>query len=70
MTGAAGDALWNNGAVWGKMLRLKCTEARNAVPHPWAGDNVNVKIVDHCSGYPLTIDLSREAFNQIANPVT
>lgn len=70
MTGAAGDALWNNGAVWGKMLRHKCTEARNAVPHPWTSNNVNVKIVDHCSGCPSTIGLSREAFTQIANPVS
>ncbi|KAK9210500.1 hypothetical protein WN944_002871 [Citrus x changshan-huyou] len=70
MTGAAGDALWNNGAVLGKMLRHKCTEARNAVPHPWTSNNVNVKIVDHCSGCPSTIGLSREAFTQIANPVS
>ncbi|ESR66716.1 hypothetical protein CICLE_v10010417mg [Citrus x clementina] len=52
------------------MLRHKCTEARNAAPHPWTGNNVNVKIVDHCSGCPSTIDLSREAFTQIANPVS
>ncbi|ESR64891.1 hypothetical protein CICLE_v10010346mg [Citrus x clementina] len=69
MIAAAGDALWDNGAVCGKMFNVKCTGARNAVPHPCTGESVTVKIVDHCPGCPSTIDLSREAFTQIANPV-
>ncbi|KAL1210546.1 putative EG45-like domain containing protein 1 [Cardamine amara subsp. amara] len=49
---------------------VKCNGAPNAVPHPCTGKSVTVKIVDHCpGGCPSTLDLSREAFAQIANPV-
>ncbi|MBA0620269.1 hypothetical protein Godav_006020, partial [Gossypium davidsonii] len=34
-----------------------------------AGKSVTVKIVDHCPGCPLTIDLSCESFTIIANLV-
>ncbi|XP_010432992.1 PREDICTED: putative EG45-like domain containing protein 1 [Camelina sativa] len=68
---AASNQLWDNGRVCGKMFRVKCTGARNAVPHPCTGKSVTVRIVDHCpNGCASTIDLSREAFAQIANPVT
>ncbi|GMI99770.1 hypothetical protein like AT4G30380 [Hibiscus trionum] len=69
MIAAAGDALWNNGAVCGKMFTVTCTGPRNPVPHPCTGKSVTVKIVDHCPGCPSTIDLSKEAFATIANPV-
>ncbi|GMI99771.1 hypothetical protein like AT4G30380 [Hibiscus trionum] len=69
MIAAAGDALWNNGAVCGKMFTVTCTGPRNPVPHPCTGKSVTVKIVDHCPGCPSTIDLSKEAFTTIANPV-
>ncbi|KAG7540907.1 RlpA-like domain superfamily [Arabidopsis thaliana x Arabidopsis arenosa] len=70
MIAAASDILWNNGRVCGKMFTVKCTGPRNAVPHPCTGKSVTVKIVDHCpSGCASTLDLSREAFAQIANPV-
>ncbi|MBA0626864.1 hypothetical protein Gotri_006096 [Gossypium trilobum] len=69
MIAAAGDALWNNGAVCGKIFTVTCTGPRNPVPHPCTGKSVTVKIVDHCPGCPSTIDLSREAFALIANPV-
>ncbi|KAG4142544.1 hypothetical protein ERO13_D06G135750v2 [Gossypium hirsutum] len=69
MIAAAGDALWNNGAVCGKIFTVTCTGPRNPVPHPCTGKSVTVKIVDHCPGCPSTIDLSREAFALTANPV-
>ena len=69
MIGAAGDALWNNSAVCGKNFVVTCTGARNAVPHPCTGKSVTVMIVDHCPGCPSTIDLSKEAFTLIADPV-
>ncbi|EOA17869.1 hypothetical protein CARUB_v10006278mg [Capsella rubella] len=70
MIAAASDTLWDNGRVCGKKFRVKCTGPRNPVPHPCTGKSVTVTIVDHCpSGCASTIDLSREAFAQIANPV-
>ncbi|CAA7048755.1 unnamed protein product [Microthlaspi erraticum] len=70
MIAAASDTLWDNGKVCGKYFTVKCTGARNPVPHPCTGKSVRVKIVDHCpAGCASTIDLSREAFAQIANPV-
>lgn len=69
MVAAAGDALWNNGKVCGKMFSVRCTGPRNPVPHPCTNKTVTVKMVDHCPGCPSTIDLSKEAFTAIANPV-
>ncbi|MFQ6665497.1 hypothetical protein Gotur_032213 [Gossypium turneri] len=69
MIAAAGDALWDNGTVCGKMFTVTCTGPRNPVPHPCTGKSVTVKIVDHCPRCPSTIDLSQEAFTIIANPV-
>lgn len=70
MIAAASDKLWDNGRVCGKYFTVKCTGPRNPVPHPCTGKSVRVKIVDHCpAGCASTIDLSREAFAQIANPV-
>ncbi|KAK8558363.1 hypothetical protein V6N13_038836 [Hibiscus sabdariffa] len=69
MIAAAGDSLWNNGAVCGKTFTVTCTGPRNAVPHSCTGKSVTVKIVDHCPGCPSIIDLSRKAFAIIADPV-
>ncbi|XP_004309960.1 PREDICTED: putative EG45-like domain containing protein 1-like [Fragaria vesca subsp. vesca] len=69
MIASAGDAIWNNGAACGKYFTVKCTGPRNPVPHPCTGATVKVKIVDHCPGCPSTLDLSKEAFTKIANPV-
>ncbi|XVE63434.1 hypothetical protein DITRI_Ditri07aG0020300 [Diplodiscus trichospermus] len=66
---AAGDALWNNGQVCGKKYTVKCTGSRNGVQHPCTGKSVTVTMVDQCPGCPSTIDLSREAFTVIADPV-
>uniref|UniRef100_A0A0E0Q1W1 RlpA-like protein double-psi beta-barrel domain-containing protein n=1 Tax=Oryza rufipogon TaxID=4529 RepID=A0A0E0Q1W1_ORYRU len=43
--------------------------ATNAVPNPCRGGAITVKIVDRCPGSTATLDLSREAFAAIANPV-
>ncbi|KAL7224573.1 hypothetical protein ACSBR1_025942 [Camellia fascicularis] len=69
MIAAASDPLWNNGAICGKKFRVTCTGATNPVPKPCTGNNVTVKIVDHCPGCGGTLDLSKEAFATIAKPV-
>ncbi|XP_059635784.1 putative EG45-like domain containing protein 1 [Cornus florida] len=69
MVVAASDPLWNNGAVCGKQFKVTCTGPTNAVPQPCTGKTVWVKVVDHCPGCGGTLDLSREAFATIANPV-
>ncbi|MBA0655685.1 hypothetical protein Goklo_008143, partial [Gossypium klotzschianum] len=66
---AFGDALWDNGTVCGKMFTMTCTRHRNPIPHQCTGKTVTIKIVDQCLGFPSTIDLSREAFAIITNPV-
>lgn len=70
MIAAASYAIWNNGAVCNKSFRVKCTGATNqGTPHPCRGGSVLVKIVDLCpAGCQATIDLSQEAFSQIADP--
>lgn len=70
MIAAASDPLWDGGAICGKMFTVKCTGATNPVPHPcYDGKTVTVKIVDHCPGCGGTLDLSKEAFESIADPV-
>ncbi|PPD88377.1 hypothetical protein GOBAR_DD14688 [Gossypium barbadense] len=64
-----GDALWDNGTVCGKMFTMTCTIPRNPIPHQCTGKSLTIKIVDYCPGCPSTIDLSREAFTIITNPV-
>ncbi|OIT18995.1 PREDICTED: putative EG45-like domain containing protein 1 [Nicotiana attenuata] len=59
---AASDPLWNNGAICGKTFNVTCTG-------PCTGKSILVKIVDHCPGCGGTLDLSKEAFSTIANPV-
>ncbi|KAL7097346.1 hypothetical protein ACP275_10G138900 [Erythranthe tilingii] len=69
MIAAASDPLWANGGICGKVFNVTCTGPTNPVPHPCTGQSVVVKIVDHCPGCGGTLDLSREAFAAIANPV-
>nr|XP_043629768.1 putative EG45-like domain containing protein 1 [Erigeron canadensis] len=67
---AASDPLWDNGAICGKIFTVRCTGPTNPFPHPcYDGKTVTVKIVDHCPGCGGTLDLSKEAFETIANPV-
>ncbi|XP_074271724.1 putative EG45-like domain containing protein 1 [Silene latifolia] len=70
MIAAAGDQLWNGGKICGKMFNVTCTGPTNPFPHPCnEGKIVTVKIVDQCPNCGGSIDLSREAFSTIANPV-
>lgn len=69
MIAAASDPLWDNGKICGKTFTVKCTGPTNPVPHPCTDKSVTVKIVDHCPGCGGTLDLSKEAFETIANPV-
>ncbi|KAF9662680.1 hypothetical protein SADUNF_Sadunf18G0079500 [Salix dunnii] len=70
MIAAASDALWENGAACGKMYKVTCQGRTNeGVLQPCKDGSVTVKIVDRCPspGCQATIDLSQEAFSQIAD---
>ncbi|KAF0904555.1 hypothetical protein E2562_035450 [Oryza meyeriana var. granulata] len=69
MIAAASDELWDGGKICGKMVTVRCVGGTNAVPNPCHGGDITVKIVDHCPGCNGTLDLSREAFAAIGNPV-
>ncbi|KAI3950692.1 hypothetical protein MKW92_032018 [Papaver armeniacum] len=70
MIAAASDSFWNKGAACGHFYKVTCTGPTNAVPHPCTNTpTVTVKIVNYCPGCGGTIDLSKEAFAKIANPV-
>lgn len=66
---AASDDVWDGGAACGRMYSVTCTGATNqGVPQPCTGASVTVKIVDYCpAGCQGTLDLSQEAFSQIAD---
>ena len=67
LVAAVGDALWNNGAVCGKMYRVTCTGPTNQCRS--TGASVTVKIVDRCAGCTGNqLDLSQQAFSAIADP--
>ncbi|XP_065851270.1 EG45-like domain containing protein [Euphorbia lathyris] len=71
MIAAASDAIWNNRAACGRRYSVTCTGPTNqGVLQPCTGRSVVVTIVDYCPppGCRGTIDLSQEAFSQIANP--
>ncbi|KAG6427816.1 hypothetical protein SASPL_112063 [Salvia splendens] len=68
MIAAASDALWNNGAICGKVLVVTCTEVPTTLYPNCTGLSVTVKIVDHCPGCGGTLNLSKEVFSAIANP--
>ncbi|XP_006845496.2 EG45-like domain containing protein [Amborella trichopoda] len=70
MIAAASDAIWDNRAACGRNYRVRCTGGTNqGVPEPCRGDSVVVRVVDYCPpGCRSTIDLSQEAFSQIADP--
>ncbi|OAY31864.1 EG45-like domain containing protein [Manihot esculenta] len=69
MIAAASDAIWDNRAACGRRYSVRCTGATNQVPQPCRGGSVIVTVVDYCPpGCRGTIDLSQEAFSQIADP--
>ncbi|CAL1358559.1 unnamed protein product [Linum trigynum] len=65
MIAAVSDPLWNNGAACGRMYNVRCTGPRNC-----KAGSVTVRVVDRCPspGCQVTLDLSQEAFTQIADP--
>ncbi|KAJ0942361.1 putative rlpA-like protein, double-psi beta-barrel [Helianthus annuus] len=67
---AANRGLFNNRAACGTRYRVRCTSGTRAgVPQPCTGRSVDVTVVDLCPGCnPNQVDLSREAFQVIANP--
>ncbi|KAA8535460.1 hypothetical protein F0562_030463 [Nyssa sinensis] len=69
MVAGASDRLWKNGAACGKKYSVKCTGPANKAPHACRGaKTIVVKIVDYCARCNGTINLSRDAFSQIADP--
>ncbi|KAK1289235.1 EG45-like domain containing protein [Acorus calamus] len=68
MIAAASNVIWNNRAACGRRYSVTCTGQTNRGPWPCTGRSVIVKIVDYCpSGCGGTMDLSQEAFAQIAD---
>ncbi|KAM0013495.1 putative EG45-like domain containing protein, plant [Helianthus debilis subsp. tardiflorus] len=67
---AANSGLFNNRAACGQRYRVTCTGRTNdGVLQPCTGRSVDVTVVDLCPGCnPNQVDLSREAFQVIANP--
>ncbi|KAH7860993.1 hypothetical protein Vadar_020400 [Vaccinium darrowii] len=61
------DAIWDNGAACGRMYQVTCIGAVGWGPQDCTGVSVVVKIVDYCPGCPGPINLSKDAFNVIAN---
>ncbi|XP_057872061.2 EG45-like domain containing protein [Cryptomeria japonica] len=66
----ASDAFWDNGGVCGNHYQTTCIgPANNGDASPCRGRPIVVKIVDYCpSGCVGTIDLSQDAFADIADP--
>ncbi|KAL5224469.1 hypothetical protein ABZP36_011108 [Zizania latifolia] len=69
MIAAVSDELWAGDKICGKMFTVRCVRGTNAVPNPCHSGTITVKIVDHCPGCNGTLDLSKEAFATIGNPV-
>ncbi|XP_038695431.1 EG45-like domain containing protein [Tripterygium wilfordii] len=70
MIAAASPAIYKHGAACGRMYNVWCTGPTNqGEPNPCRGNGVTVKVVDLCDGCEgLLLDLSQEAFSQIADP--
>lgn len=70
MVAAANPALFNNRAACGARYTVQCTGPTNqGVPQPCRNGPITVTIVDLCPGCAADqIDLSEQAFNQIADP--
>ncbi|XP_077223137.1 EG45-like domain containing protein [Tasmannia lanceolata] len=68
MLASASDAIWDNGAACGRRYSIRCTGPTNqGVPQPCRGSSVVVMIDDHCASCQATLDLSQEAFSEIAD---
>ncbi|KAK3442526.1 hypothetical protein EUGRSUZ_B02700 [Eucalyptus grandis] len=71
MIAAASHAFSAGGAACGSTYRVTCIGAAySGIQDPCTGRSVEVRIVDHCPGRCAgTIDLSKEAFETIADSV-
>ncbi|KAL6012280.1 hypothetical protein ACLOJK_002759 [Asimina triloba] len=70
MVAGVSDALWDRGRACGRRYSVRCTGPTNTAPHPCKANRVvTVTVVDYCRA-PCNgiIDLSRDAFNVIADP--
>jgi hypothetical protein len=65
---AVSDEIWENRGACGKYYVIKCIGATNLAPHPCKQGSIFVQIVDYCRGCRGTINLSEEAFFDIADP--
>ncbi|XP_038712228.1 EG45-like domain containing protein [Tripterygium wilfordii] len=70
MIAAASPKIYNDGAACGRMYNVRCTGPTNqGIPQPCRGNGFTVKVVDLCPGCQgSALDLSQEAFSQIADP--
>ncbi len=68
LVAAASNAMWNKSEVCGKKFSVICIGATNLAPNPCTSSVVDVIIVDYCPRCRSTINLSRDAFNSIADP--
>ncbi|KAL3751139.1 hypothetical protein ACJRO7_012023 [Eucalyptus globulus] len=71
MIAAVSDTFWAGGATCGSTNRVTCIGAAySGIQDPCTGRSVEVRIVDQCPGRCAdTIDLSKEAFETVADPV-
>ncbi|XP_010046494.1 putative EG45-like domain containing protein 1 [Eucalyptus grandis] len=71
MIAAVSDTFWAGGATCGSTYRVTCIGAAySGIQDPCTGRSVDVRIVDQCPGRCAdTIDLSKEAFETVADPV-
>ncbi|KAI4376789.1 hypothetical protein MLD38_014507 [Melastoma candidum] len=63
------DNLWDGGRACGRTYRVRCTGGIGQAPYPCKPGWVTVKVIDYCrSVCNGDINLSRDAFNKIADP--
>lgn len=65
---AASNTIWENRAACGKSFILTCIGATNLAPYPCQNIfTIVVEIVDYCPNCRETLNLSEDAFSEIAN---
>ena len=71
MVAGVSDALWDKGRACGRRYRVSCIGAANEFASPCKPvTQVVVTVVDYCSSICYgDINLSKAAFQQIANPL-
>ncbi|XP_010688162.2 EG45-like domain containing protein [Beta vulgaris subsp. vulgaris] len=66
ITGVSG-ALWNNRGACGRYYWVTCIGGANLAPHPCKRGSVLVRVTDFCASCAGDLNLSQQAFNQIAD---